>query len=108
MVMEDPTSILNYYKRALRLRNENPEIARGEIAIVEELCNGHQAVITKTYNGSTIAIAYNTSDEVLEIALDASVVSDMQIRGYLSLNGEVITLENQKLKMQPQSVCILK
>lgn len=106
--MEDPTSILNYYKRALRLRNENPEIARGEIAIVEELCNGHQAVITKTYNGSTIAIAYNTSDEVLEIALDASVVSDMQIRGYLTLNGEVITLENHKLKMHPQSICILK
>lgn len=106
--MEDATSILNYYKRALRLRNENPEIARGTIQIVEELCDGHQAVITKTYEDSTIAIVYNTSDEVMEIGLDNSEIADMQIRGYLTLNGEVITLENNKLIMQPQSICILK
>ena len=106
--MEDVTSILNYYKRAIRLRNENPEIARGTIQVLEELCDGHQAVITKTYQDSTIAIVYNTSDEVIEIALDNSTIADMQIRGYLTLNGEIITLENQKLEMQPQSICILK
>lgn len=106
--MKDTTSILNYYKRAIRLRNENPEIARGTIQVIEELCNGHQAVITKTYQDSTIAIVYNTSDEVIEMELNNSVVGDMQIRGYLTLNGEIITLENCKLVMQPKSICILK
>lgn len=106
--LEDETSILNYYKRALRLRNENPEIARGTIALVEELCNGHQAVITKTYEESVIAIVYNTSDEMMEVELTGSSIAEMGIRGYLTLNGEQITLTDGKLSMPGQSICILK
>ncbi len=106
--LKDETSILNYYKRAIRLRNENPEIARGTIALVEELCDGHQAVITKTYDGSQIAIVYNTSDEIMEINLAGSAVSEMEIRGDLTLNGEKITLQDGILHMPGQSICILK
>ena len=103
-----PYSILNYYKRAVRLRNENPEIARGEIEIIEALTEGNQAVITKTYEDSTIAIAYNTSDEVVEINFADTVLSDMEICGYLTLNGEVVELDTEVLSMPAQSICILK
>lgn len=105
---KDEGSILNYYKRAVRLRNENPEIARGEIKLVESLCVEHQAVITKTYEDSTIAIVYNTSDEAIEVVLNDAAVEGMAIRGYLTLNGEVITLNENILSMPAQSVCILK
>lgn len=104
----DGTSIYNYYKRALRIRNENPEIARGTIAIVESLCDAHQAAITKTYDGSTIGIVYNNSKEEIQVTLTGSELADMQIRGYLTLNGEVITLEDGVLVMPAQSICILK
>ncbi|MCD8022890.1 MAG: hypothetical protein LUF30_07955, partial [Lachnospiraceae bacterium] len=46
--LEDETSILNYYKRAIALRKANPEIARGTIEKVEELCDGYQGAILKT------------------------------------------------------------
>lgn len=105
---KDPYSILNYYKRAVRLRNENPEIARGEIEIVTELTEGNQAAITKTYEGSTIGIVYNTSDEVLTVELAKTALEEMAIRGYLTLNGEVVALEGGALSMPAQSVCILK
>ena len=101
-------SIYNYYKRALRLRNENPEIARGTITIVESLCDAYQAAITKTYDGSTIGIVYNNSKEEIKVTLTGSELADMQIRGYLTLNGEVITLEGGVLVMPAQSICILK
>jgi alpha-amylase len=65
--LKDKNSILNYYKRALRLRNENPEIARGVIELVDSLCDGNQAAITKSYNGSTIGIVYNTSDDDISV-----------------------------------------
>ena len=104
----DEVSILNYYKRALRLRNENPEIARGSIVIVESLCDGSQAAITKTYEGSTIGIVYNNSKEENRVTLTGTELADMQIRGYLTLNGEVITLTDGELVMPPQSICILK
>ena len=104
----DLDSILNYYKRALRLRNENPELARGTIEAVETLCDEHQAVITKTWEDSTIAVVYNTSDEAIEVNLAGSAIDSMAIRGYLTLHGEAITLENGVLTMPAQSICIMK
>ena len=104
----DLDSILNYYKRALRLRNENPELARGTIEAVETLCDGHQAVITKTWEDSTIAVVYKTSDEAIEVNLAGSAIDSMAIRGYLTLHGEAITLENGVLTMPAQSICIMK
>ena len=104
----DSDSILNYYKRALRLRNENPELARGIIEAVETLCDGHQAVNTKTWEDSTIAVVYNTSDEAIEVKLTGSAIDSMAIRGYLTLHGEAITLENGVLTMPAQSICIMK
>ncbi|MDE6619807.1 MAG: alpha amylase [Lachnospiraceae bacterium] len=106
--LNDPYSILNYYKRAVRLRNENPEIARGQIAIVESLTEGNQAAITKTYEDSTIGIVYNTSDDMLTVRLDGTELADMAIRGYLTLNGEVVELAEGTLSMPAQSICILK
>lgn len=104
----DETSIYHYYKRALRLRNENPEIARGTIALVDSLCEANQAAITKTYEGSTIGIVYNNSKEEIQVTLTGTELADMQIRGYLTLNGEVITLSDGVLVMPAQSICILK
>ena len=92
----------------MRLRNENPEIARGEIEIVTELTEGNQAAITKTYEDSTIGIVYNTSDETLTVGMADTVLADMAIRGYLTLNGEVVALESGALSMPAQSICILK
>ncbi len=106
--LADETSILNYYKRALRLRNENPEIARGTIAIVDDLTGGTTAAITKTYGDSTIGIVYNTATEETNVDLSGTALADMQIRGYLTLNGEVITLSDGVLVMPAQSICILK
>lgn len=106
--LADETSILNYYKRAIRLRNENPEIARGTVDLVDELCDGHQAVITKTYKDSVIAIVYNTSDEMIEVDIAGSKVEGMDIRGYVTLNGEQIEWNKGKLMMPGQSICVLK
>ena len=106
--LADPDSILNYYKRAIRLRNENPEIARGRMEIVDSLTDGHVAVITKTYEGSTIAIVYNTSAEEMSVALHGSVCDQMGIRGYVTIHEEVVTLKDGNLVLPPKSICILK
>ena len=106
--LENEYSILNYYKRAVRIRNENPEIARGEIKVIESLCDGHQAAITKTWEDSTIGIVYNTSNAEITVDLSGSELEAMGIRGYLTTNGEVITLTDGKLVMPAKSICFLK
>ena len=104
----DESSLLNYYKRALRIRNENPEIARGTIEKVEALCDGHQAAITKTYNGSVIGIVYNTSEESMTVDLTGTELENMTIRGYLTVDKEEVLLEEHTLDMPARSICILK
>ena len=106
--LADKNSILNYTKRILQLKAENPEIARGVIEKIESLCDGNQAAITKTYNDSTIGIVYNTSDEVINVNIAETELEGMGIRGYLTLNNEEITLKDGILTMPAQSICILK
>lgn len=105
---EEEDSLLNYYKRAIRIRNENPEIARGTIQIIDSLCNGHQAVITKQWENSVIAVCYNTSDEPIDIAISDTEIAQMRIRGYLTEHGERVELKDGMITMPAQSVCILK
>lgn len=106
--IKEHDSILQYYKRAIRLRNENPELARGEIKIIEDLTEEHIAVITKMYEGETIAVCYNTSAEEQKINLTGSEVEKMQIRGYLTVDGSVVVLENGTLTLPQKSIAILK
>ena len=105
----DPDSLLNYYKRALRIRNENPEIARGTVEKVSSLCNGNQAAITKTYEGSVIGIVYNTSlEEAISVDLTGTALEGMAIRGYLSTSETEVSLDGQILSMPAGTICILK
>ncbi|MDF2586317.1 MAG: hypothetical protein K0S41_158 [Anaerocolumna sp.] len=106
--MKDPLSIYNYYKRAIRLRNENPEIARGEIVQMPEITDSEICAITKTYNGSTIEVIYNFAEESKEVAISKSTYGYESIRGYLSVNGEEVTLDGETLTMPPYSVVVLK
>lgn len=106
--LKDGYSLLNYYRHAVRLRNENPEIARGEIKKIESLCTENYGVMTKTWEGSTIAIVINNKDAEVQIPLTDSEIAEMKIRGYLTMAGEEITLKDGVLTMPAKSICILK
>lgn len=106
--VKDPMSIYNYYKRAVRLRNENPEIARGTTQVIDGLNQGEIAAITRTYEDSSVAILYNLLEEEVQVKLtDADLNIDV-IRGYLSTNGAAVTLDGDVLTMPPYSIVVLK
>lgn len=104
--VDDPMSIYNYYKRAVRLRNENPEIARGTTQVIESLNQGDIAAITRSYDDSSIAIIYNVSEEEAQVKL--TDINIEEIRGYLSANGAAVTLDGDVLTMPPYSIVVLK
>ncbi|MBQ9332992.1 MAG: alpha amylase [Lachnospiraceae bacterium] len=86
----DPDSILSYYKKALAIRNAYPEIARGRIGIIDELTDGHIAVMTKTWNDEKIAIVYNTGEEsaTVDISGEGTGVKGMKPVAVLYANEE--------------------
>jgi glycosidase len=105
---KDKDSILSYYKNALRLRNQNPEIARGTIEKVESLCKDSQAAITKTYQDSTIGIVYNLGEGNGTVDLKKTALENMNLEGSLTLKEETVQLKDGKLEMPACSIAVLK
>ena len=93
---KDKDSILSYYKNALRLRNQNPEIARGTIEKVE------------TYQDSTIGIVYNLGEGNDTVDLKGTALENMNLEGSLTLKEETVQLKDGKLEMPPCSIVVLK
>lgn len=105
---KDPLSILNYYKRALRIRNENPEIARGEFSVVDALTTENVCAVKKAYRGSELVVVYNMNKDIATVDLNSVGLSSLQIRGYLTVDGSEVTISEGILGMPKYSIVILK
>ncbi len=87
--LADKNSILNYYRKAMKLRNRNPEIARGRVEILNGLPGvtaGDQVSVTRrTWNGSDIIVVMN-----LNSVDEEKVILDRNILGYEKKTGELL------------------
>ena len=87
---QDPYSIYNYYKMAIRLRNTYPCIARGTTAVATDLSDsdicafvrtmdsdvtGNNAVNSDGTSPTDVLIVINTSEEVKEVSLSGQVAA---------------------------------
>ena len=115
--LQDELSLLSYYKRALNMRNKNPELARGTITKEEKLCDGTVAAIKKTWTRedesgnsvtSEVIVIYNTTDEAAVIDLSSDEYKELKISGYLTLDNTQITIKDGHVEMPGQSICVLK
>lgn len=104
----DVNSIYNFYRRAIRIRNENPEISRGAIFKIESITDPDICAVIKEYKGSSIAMLYNISAEGKEISINKEELGIQGMRGYVSATGEEVILEEEILRLPPYSVGILK
>ena len=106
--LKNPLSIVNYYKRGIRIRNENPEIARGELSLIDELIDKNICAVKKVYEGNEIIIIYNINSDTAIINLNAANLERLDIRGYLTVDGSEVTLTDGSLKMPMYSIAYLK
>ena len=117
---KDERSVYQYYKKVLKIRNQNPEIARGKAEYVlagdflaedtkETVC-----AIKKTYGDSELLLVFVTGPETEEpdltsITLNGKQIgAETEIRGALVTGEEEIRFENGKAVMPGFSVLALK
>lgn len=100
--LDDPDSILNYYKRALRIRNENPCIARGSTEVIN-MTGQDIAAVRRTWQDSSVIIVYNYSDEE-KIIED---FPDVELIGYLTVSASQEITNDSGLTMPPLSIAFL-
>lgn len=102
----DENSLLNYYKRALRIRNENPCIARGKTEVIN-ITGQDIAAVRRTFEDDSIVIVYNYSDEEKSISDELLDLENSQIRGYLTVDSEQEVALGESLVMPPYSIAFL-
>lgn len=109
--LEDETSILNYEKKALTIRNHYPAIARGEISVTtsDEELNAKSrkesalSAFDRTYNGETVKTVINFS------AYDSFTytVDGYTPEAYLLVDENEATYESNTLTLPPRGIAIL-
>lgn len=131
---EDGKSLLNFYKRAFKIKNQNPEIARGKITDTVDFGDESVGAYYVEYEGSRLLIIHNMSlDDGKVLTISDDIMKNAKIRGDLvssdgtneeettisgrgntenseeeKLDIKEITLNKGELKMPPQSTVILK
>lgn len=108
--MEDETSIYSCMKRAIRLRNENPELTRGRVAVMDAIEDSDICAVSKTYEDSTIYVLMNVNEtEEKQITVPKDIYSYEGIRGYYTTDGSEVKLSKDgTLTLPPYSIVILK
>jgi glycosidase len=110
----DPLSIYNYYKEAVKIRNQNPEIARGEVTFEETLSSETICVLRKTYNEKEILLVFNISAEAATIDLSSLSLNGIEltdesirIQGELEVEASEATLEQGVLTLPQYGVTVI-
>ena len=107
--MKAEDSIYSFYKDTILLRNQNPEIARGTVARLEEVEDQDIAAISKTYDGKTIYLLYNISEtDEKQVTMSAEQYGELEIAGYLSVDGGAVTMKDGVVTMPSYSVAVLR
>lgn len=108
----DGASIYSYVKDVIRLRNQNPELARGTVTFYEEASGEQLCVISKEYEGSEIVLVFNTSAEPASVDLSRvpagnGTAADLSVIGELLTGAEKIEKNDTEAVMPAYSVLVL-
>ena len=110
---KDNDSIYHYYKKAIKIRNQNPEIARGDVAYLSDVSNERFCVLKKTWEGSEVILIFHTGAEsgeldISSLTVNGEAITADRICGDLETGEENSTVEDGKAIMSGYSVLVLK
>lgn len=83
--LADENSLLNYYKKVIALKNQNPEIARGTLKAVDFGTNATAGYVTE-YDGSKVMVIFNLSDKSATVTVPEDTFTINEVRGWLDAN----------------------
>lgn len=108
--MKNKTSLYSCMKRAIWLRNANPELIRGTVSVMEAIEDGDICAVSKTWEDSTIYVLMNLNEtEEKKISVPKDSYNYKELRGYYSVDGSKVKLaKDGTLTLPPYSIAVLK
>ena len=83
--LEHPTSLVNHYRKLIKLKKMNPEIQRAQVVSASDIKNYNVAAYTCAYNESSVMVLQNLTATVKHVDLKETGYGD-----YSELSGFVI------------------
>lgn len=115
--LEDPNSLLNAYRRIIKLRNQNPQIARGDITKTLDSNDPYLGGYYIEHEGETVLVIHYGGDETLEYEITDDILKGAEFRGGCVATSvedeayateETVQFKNGVLTMPPFSTAVLK
>jgi glycosidase len=109
--LENKDSLLSFYQRIIKIKNQNPEIARGTITDTVDFDDDNIGAYYTEYDGSKLLIIhnFNKTDEK-ELTITDDMLENAEVRADLvtSTTEEHVVLKDGKLTLPALSTVILK
>lgn len=116
--LEQEDSLLNTYRRIIRLKNQNPEIVRGDITEIYKTDDVFLGGYYVEYEGEKLLIIHYGGNETKEIEITDDILNKAEFRGGVvatnaaDFDGDPenwdVTFKKGVLTMPPMSTAVLK
>lgn len=109
--LEDEDSLLNFYRRIIKIKNQNPEIARGKITGQQNFDDKQIGAFYTEYDGSKLMIIHNfNGSDSKELTITDDMIKNAVVRADLvTTDTEThVELKDGKLTFPAHSTVILK
>ncbi len=113
---EDPTSVWNYYRQAIALRNRIPVLARGTTTVLTELSNRDVCVFSRQMEERAneakpfvpALVVINPSKEVQTVDLTQTKYKTSRLEGSLLVGEDEMQLKDGVLTVPAGSIAVLQ
>ena len=111
---QDASSVYSYFKKAIKIRNQNPEIVRGTTEYIAQVSNEDVCVLRKTYDNSDILLVLATGADMQSVDLSGVTINGhavddtTEIRAMLLTGDEQIVMDGGIAEMPGYSILVLK
>jgi glycosidase len=103
--VNDDSSLYNYYRQVIAIRNALPQIARGIPTAEAELNKGCVSAYRKTWNEESCIVLMNIDSNAASV--DLSVYGDWTLAAGLSADGNAIAMDGATLQLPAWGVAVL-
>ncbi len=109
--LDDENSLLNFYRRIIIVKNQNPEISRGTITKIQNFDDTQVGAYYVEYNDSKLLIIHNFSkNDSKTLSITDEMLTNPVVRADLVATGTNyhIELKDGSVTIPPHSTVILK
>ena len=103
--VNDDSSLYNYYRQVIAIRNALPQIARGIPTAEAELNKGCVSAYRKTWNEESCIVLMNIDSNAASV--DLSAYGDWTLAAGLSADGNAIAMDGATLQLPAWGVAVL-